>query len=428
MNFEQILIRLGLDSKAVTSGLTRVGSYVRGWGMSLMHDLQHSVMGRFVGIYLFEHLIESVKEKALTIHRLMHETGQSSNMIQGMMAKLADVGEGFEVLTKPLAKFAVLIGQAKQGSVEARAKLIHWGIATKETNWATLNATTGIKNLAVAYDKLGSQEEKAALLQSIYGKGWIAIAPVFERGAKAVADMDKGNVFTKLTPAAIEFATAMNKGWESFKRIGMATVGNLLAYTVGDYVRGVAVSVKAVHDRERFAKMSTMERIKYFQQAAKFILIGANSEQQEKIDSLRKEQELLKGNLDVLKESNEAHKLENQLTDRTKTTVGALADRYAEIVGKGRPRGLKSIYSITPAMAAAKRIQDLELDAEAANARGDFGKASSLQSQADQMRKNNFSLKSTERDPTLEIRQHLEIIIEDLERKGIKISQMPEVH
>src|SRR5690242_449407 len=119
MDFEQILIRLGLDAKALTAGLTRTTSFVKGWATGLVSDLQHHVIGRFAGLYIFEKMFEGIKEKALFVQRTAKETGLNTNMVQGLVNELGYAGEGFEGMNKPLGKFNELIGKAKQGSIEA---------------------------------------------------------------------------------------------------------------------------------------------------------------------------------------------------------------------------------------------------------------------------------------------------------------------
>jgi len=117
-------------------------------------------------------------------------------------------------------------------------------------------------------------------------------------------------------------------------------------------------------------------------------------------------------------------KLENQIGDRSKLTVEQLAARGDEILGRGMPHGLERIHAITPAIASARHIRDLHLDAEEAAARGDIEGATRLQAQSDKLRTTNFALKSTEREPNREVEFKLEQIHEALTRSGIIVDQI----
>ncbi len=416
MDFEQILIRLGLDAKALTSGLTRTTSFVKGWATGLMSDLQHHVLGRFAGLYVFEKIFEGIKEKSLFIQRTAKETGLSTNMIQGMANELGYVGEGFEGITKPLGKFNELIGKAKLGSAEARTKLIDLGIVSKGEEINSLNLSKALGAAKVQFDKIGDASIRAARMEEMFGKSWERLMPILELSKKQFADLDRGNFFTKLSPATLETFAELVKGSKA--------AGNAIVSTVGNFatlLNPIAMVVRASKElsSEHHKSLTWMEKQKY-------VLLGI-------VPDLMKESELAKNNAQETTEAaikrkeltEEVLKLENAIGDRTKLTVHELAARGRAILGDRRPRGLERIHAITPVMASAMRIQGLEDAAQEATARGQFDRATQLQSKADQLRGTNFALKSTERDPTLELRNKLEIINTTLSQAGIIVKQMP---
>lgn len=418
MNFEEILIRMGIDAKAVTSGLQRVGSFVKGWATGLAHDLQHHIIGQFAGLYVFEkmfEMFEKIGEKAMFLRRLSKETGLGTNFLQGTANELGFVGESFEKLEKPLGKLNALIGQAKLGVIEARQKLIDWGIVAKGESFGSLNMSKAIASISEQFEKLGSHEEKAALLFQIFGKGYQSMFPIFELGSKKIQEMNNGNFFTKLSPMTIEtFAQTMRSGKSAFN----------VASSVGGNIAGGILALNPVILLSRLKELAQLQL-----EAKKVASAGQIEEffQTGRIEGMSREKELAHETTDefidrlkVSQELNEQQRLNNQLLDRGKSTVDSLANRAREIIGDKRPRGLNALHAISPAMASALRIQTLEDQEQIANALGRFDVAGKLQSQADSLRKNNLSLRSTERDPMEMIREKLDIITQGLERIGIE--------
>src|SRR5258706_7104394 len=135
MNVEEILIRLGVDARAVTSGLQRVGAGIRGWAASLTEDLKGHFGRMFAAGYAIvkgEQFLETIKERIIAIKRAQEELGASSNLVQGLFLEAEKHGLNYESTVKPLMKFSAMLGEAKAGSIEARGKLTQYAIATKD--------------------------------------------------------------------------------------------------------------------------------------------------------------------------------------------------------------------------------------------------------------------------------------------------------
>jgi hypothetical protein len=124
---------------------------------------------------------------------------------------------------------------------------------------------------------------------------------------------------------------------------------------------------------------------------------------------------LLSENLKIQQLQNEAANLQNQIGDRHKFTVGQLADRAREIMGDRSPRGLAGVYAMTKPLAMAYKIDTLESRAEQAAAYGRTGVSDSLYSVADKLRLQSGFLKSSEQDPTKILRDHLDLVKQQLD-------------
>lgn len=414
MDFEQILIRLGVDSRAVTSGLQRVTSFFKGWAAGLVHDLQHDVLGRFAGLYVFEKGIEMFDkfiEKSMFLRRLSKETGVGTNFLQGVANELRAEGEDFEKIEKPLGKLNVLFGQAKLGIAEARAKLVDWGIASKQEGFNQLTMEKGLIRLKEQFDKLSSHEEKAALLQAVFGKGYQALFPLFELSISRFKQLNDANPFTKLTEHAVETFAQLHRTSKFAGQAALATVGNLADLSLTPIINGFSGIIRGID----FVRNNLGLRPGGTAPGGGIVDIKAmehghdlaHATTEEYIEQLKIQEQL-----------NTAHHLQNQLLDRSKLTVGQLADRARDILGDKRPRGLKGLHHLTPAMLSALRIQSLEDQAEVAQASGNAGAADMFQSKADELRRTNMALRSTERDPTELMRQKLEILTKTLEKFG----------
>lgn len=417
MEFEQILIRLGVDAKAVNVGLTRVSSFAKGWATSFTTDMKHHFKSMFSSGAIFGMLeagFERLKEKGIFISRIAKETGLTTNMIQGMGRELELEGESFEAISKPLGKFNALIGQAKLGIPEARLKLIEWGIATKTENWNNLTLTRGVINLAKEFDRLGDKQKQAALLQAVYGKQFQALVPIYEQGAAAVAAMDKGNFLTKLTPASVEmYADSAKAGWG---------IGKFWS-NLGAIANGIPVLMRSVKSLYGSTAGGEYKTDSWSMVWSKMIHMwpGIKTAELEHNELLKDKKGLLEENLHLYQLQNEQAKLQNVIADQHKFTVGELASRARELMGDRTPRGLASIYALTPAMATSLRIQKLEDRAKELEAYGRSGEADRLQSQASEIRSQSGFLTTKEQNPLFETEKRLQEIRDILGVTGAKV-------
>jgi hypothetical protein len=417
MDFEQILIRLGVDAKAAMMGMTSFKSWAKGWATDFASTLKHHLggtLGAGAALFGLERLFDSFKERALMVSRLSRETGLSTNAVQGIQSALKASGESAEEAAKPLGKFVALVGQAKMGMTDAREKLVTWGLATKAENWNTLNTAKALQRLGEQFDKLGDHESRAALLQQIFGKSWQQMTPLLEQGAAAMEKLDKGNFFTKLTPGAIG---GFSEGWSGLRRIGQGLysgLGNIIGTAIGIPARlseeiGRSTVEKQLHGN------TVIEKTKDALSTARYIWFGINKESDKHNESLEKQGKLLSENLKIQQLQNEAANLQNQIGDRHRFTVGQLADRARELMGNKQALGLAGVYTVTGPMAQAVRIQTLESRAEQAAAYGQTGTSERLYSTADKLRLQSGFLKSTEQDPTKILRDHLDIVKKQLD-------------
>lgn len=372
--FEQILIRLGVDAKAVSTGLTQLTSLVRGWAAGIGQHLR-GAFGGIIGFAAIERLFDRIKERIITVSRISRETGFSTTFIQSAAMKLRDEGEGLEKIEKPLANITALAG--------ARG----------------MTASNFLKDLAETYKKLNTQEERNLMLKELGIKNWQALIPLLQEGRRGIEEMERGNVFTTIFPKNI---SEIKQEWEGLKRGGEAigvTVANIWGYIsrlaggpsrmLGSLFGGGKVSLKEIVMGIDEAKPDAA--VMAMQEAADKEGVSL---QQEKSKILQQEKELLREQLD----------LTNQLNDRNKSTIQAMASDARRLLGIKEPRAL----AVSPRMMEALNIDTMEKRAERAFQMGDDAEFSKLTQEALQMRASLGWAKAGDRDPQLKTVQQLE--------------------
>lgn len=395
MNFEQILIRLGVDASAVTSGLGRVGSTVKAWGVSILYSFNSMIGKMFAGVAILQGL-NSVKEKILEIARVSRETGAGTDFVQGLGQELEKVGLGLNMASSGLFRFNKLLGDAKSGSIRAIEQLKEMGVINDKSSLQTLNFSGAVHNLAVSFDKLNDKQKQAFLLTEAFGRSGKAMQAVFEKGAAAVDSMSKPNFFTKISTSSIADLTDF---WKQVKNVGVVTSATLV--NVFDSIaRGFQAMVLGP---KRAAEFNYLTEKSLIEQRQNEVEEDSIKFQEEKNQLLDTENSLKERSLE----------LSSQIEDRDKESVRDMADRARHLLGIRSP--LQMSHTVTSRMRTALRIDNLEERAKLAWERGDDSKSSRLQSEADQIRASSPWMKFTDKNPMLKTENELSRVNNQLE-------------
>lgn len=378
-SFEQILIRVGVDAKAVVTGLTKTTSYVKGWATNLAHEMKSSTGRLLGGFLLFEAVkreIEGIKEQILEVKRLSEETGASSNFIQSLMLEAKISGTSVEALTMPLIHFNRLIGDAKQGIPQAIIQLKDMGVITNKNEIGTLNYTKAMHNLAVAYDHVGDRAKKDALLQDAFGRSAFRLSPIFNKGAAGVDKMNEGNFATKISGGAISDFTQVYSAFKTVGQIATSLVANIIDLPLKG-VKNISQFIGAIAGGARNAKQikkvlmqqDEMEKDEAFQKGL------ANQASEEGITVEQEKARILTQQNDLLEKQKE---LGAEITDRNKMTIAEMAAHARKLMGIPEPRN----YTVSARDKEALRIDTLEKRASIAFEKGDDKGFQSLTSEA----------------------------------------------
>jgi hypothetical protein len=204
---EQILMRIGVDAKAVQTGLDRAGALIKGWATSVSHHLKGAI-GGFFAVAAAERFFDRLKERVLEIKNLSAETGFSTDFIQGAQQRLSEMGKDPNTLARPLIALSAEAGMRGMTGIQL------------------------LKNLATSYEKLNTQEEKNAFIKSQQIKGWQELLPLIEGGEKAVDRLGESSFFTKMSSTSINNFSDIIAGSKTLTNIGQASI---MRSTLGDF-------------------------------------------------------------------------------------------------------------------------------------------------------------------------------------------------
>ena len=421
MNFEQITIRLGVDASAVTSGLTRIGSYIKGWAGSIVHHLKSDLGHLLVGAGIIE-TFRRLEERILAINRVSKETGASTNFVQSIMRVAAESGIGFESMAAGLARFNKQLGAAKMGETDVIKKLTDMHVITGKTSAQTINFTGAIHNLAVRFDQLNDKQKQAYLLSQAFGKGYAELMPIFEGGAAAVDKMSGGNFFTRISESSIKNIQATHAFLSASGNVAVSTTANVI-FGLGKKLSTasilLATLIKNPHDaffNGPGIDQKLSENIKKWEQHIDKERVESELQAEADKDGITVEEkkiQLLRQETELKEKSAE---LSAQIADRDKLSVDEMASKARKYTGNRDP--LDAFHTVTPRMMAALGIKNLEQRARVQFLLGNDAKSNALQGEADKLRANSPWMKRMDQNPM----QKTELELEKVNSQLIPIS------
>lgn len=415
MQFEQILIRLGVDATAVSSGLNRVSNYVKAWGSNLVEDLKGSFLRLFAAGAAVEGL-NKIREKISEIKTLAEETGTNTNFIQGLMQEAAKSGEDVEVLASGITRFNKLIGAAKSGAVSAIIQLKDMHVVTDKNSISTLNFTNAMHNLSIRFEELNDKQKQAYLLSQAFGKSYAALTPIFERGN--IDALNSGNYFTKIRPDTIGSFQTEYRSIVNFLNSAGATTANFIgSLYIGtrNWINAIARLGELIHGPAAYSKAVTQDYLDFTQQNQKSEekvthekMIQAEADR-EGISAAELKTKILNEQSDLLEKQSD---LTATIADRDKESVSEMASQARKILGIKSP--LERFHTVTPRMRMALRIDDLEDRAKIEGLRGNDAIASRYQSEADRIRASSPWLKRQDQNPMAKTESELSRVNQQL--------------
>jgi hypothetical protein len=389
MNFEQILIRMGVDAKGVVTGLNKTSSLIKGWSAGLVNDMKSGIGRMAVGFFGFQAamgFMSKIKNQILEIKNLQTETGASSNFIQSAMMKASVLGVSFNNIASGLKKFNTLLGNAKLGMPDAAIKLKDLGVISKKNEISTLSYSDALGKLADKIKNTADVQKRAALLEKAGFGTDAATMDIFGKGSAGIRQMEKSNFFTKISGAAIGDFSNIVTGIKTAGLVASATLVNALSkYSVIGVVRNLsrAAGILSTGQLPTPAKMKELQK-SLDESAQKLTAQKAlqKAADEEGITVQEKKAQIINAQNELLWKQKE---LVAEMADRNKVTIQQMAERTRRLTGQIDPTKLN--YTISARDREALRIDTLEKKAQVAFERGDDKTHRSLTAEALQARK-----------------------------------------
>jgi len=137
------------------------------------------------GVYGIGYMIKTEIEAMHTTINLADRLGMSTEALTTLQHAAKMTGVEQEQLTTSLDFFNRTLGDAQKGLPSAQKAFTDWGISLK--GMAGLNLDEKIGIVADQINKLGSESQKAAARQDLFGKGSQTLAGLFAEGSKGIA-------------------------------------------------------------------------------------------------------------------------------------------------------------------------------------------------------------------------------------------------
>lgn len=148
-------------------------------------------------------------EKVDAVQDVMGGTAEQASMLVNFSERF---GVSSETLAASQAKLAVNIGKGGDA-------LRQYGVAVATNADGTTNLTATMANVADAYNATEDPVRKAQIAQAAYGKSWLGMVDILERGGEAVRDAGKAaEDGPKVNDAAVKAAKDFRKQWVDVKQ------------------------------------------------------------------------------------------------------------------------------------------------------------------------------------------------------------------
>lgn len=192
-NAGDLVVRLGLNSNPLTTGLTKASEGVKGFADSATTWL-NPVTATFTGMAAAAAAtglsIFGISQRIETLAGVVdkaNQTGLSAEFIQQLGFAADQSGVSVDGLIGGLDKMTVSLGKAELNSEETAKNLEQIGLTSKELSG--LKPEDQFLAIADAIAKLPTVAEKAAATVAIFGKSASEMAPLLGEGEKGIRSL-----------------------------------------------------------------------------------------------------------------------------------------------------------------------------------------------------------------------------------------------
>ncbi|HEY3853355.1 MAG TPA: hypothetical protein VGO67_03060 [Verrucomicrobiae bacterium] len=216
MSQEEILVRLGLDNRALQQGLQAADKSVEEFGhraKETLADTFKELTAPILGTGAIAMGVEKIFGKVEEIERVAAATGFAAEEYQRLVYAAKSFGIESSAVEKSLETLAKNIGQANEGETQALELFNKWGIALKDARGDTLEVNDVFKEIV---DKVSSMHDPAARTAAdmdLLGKNGAKFVALMVQGNEAIQEIGKSA--SVVTTKEIEDLKEAKEWWES---------------------------------------------------------------------------------------------------------------------------------------------------------------------------------------------------------------------
>ena len=405
---EEFLLRVGVNSAAMVSGLQRAGAYAKAWGTTLVEDFQSRIGRMFGAAFIASKVMQfgsqvfhNVQEKILEISRAQRELpGASSNFLQGLFNFAERIGISYETLSRPMLKFKETLDAARANPQGKQMEdLMRYGIVTDSNDLKTQKYSTSIARLSDAYLKYGKNLQMVVDLSGKMNADFPAFLAMLDLGGEKLQAMDKFNFFSDISPAAINLSAGLFGAKKGVGQVVTATMANLtekFLFTNRSPWMNLLYKDPMESRLEKNGEKANA-------QADAMAALG---------DTIEMDKQRVEANTKLTELMEKQRELTAEMKDIGKESLSEMANAAAKMTGYKSPL----TYSMTPLMRDSLKIKRLEDRAELSWQREQVlsPKDSPYWQQAQDLRASNPFLKDTDQNPMKKTEVQLGVITEEL--------------
>jgi hypothetical protein len=178
--------------------------------------------------YVAHASVDSFTELATKVRDLSFLSGGTAEQVSVLVTGLDDLGVGSEAVQTALNKMSAEITSGGQS-------LARLGVSTRDSNG---QLKSGLSLFYETVDALGSMKnevERNSLARDIFGRGWMEMLPVIQRGSAAIKELGEENVRLglKMDEAGIqkarEYKLALNELGDRWEATKISLAGSIIA-------------------------------------------------------------------------------------------------------------------------------------------------------------------------------------------------------
>lgn len=202
-----------------------------------------AALGVTLSIEAFKNFVQGSMEAILQMDRMSTRLGVSAESLYGLREAGEAVGVSLESIVSSVTRLERAIENASGKIFEAQGAFYKLGLNARDLR--DLKPDEAFGRIADAISHLGSQSEKTKVTMELFGRGGMALAPMFEKGSEGIRAATEEAKKFGLTVNAVD-AERVRTSVEAFRDLHhiLEGLGNRIAVELATPLAAVAESLR----------------------------------------------------------------------------------------------------------------------------------------------------------------------------------------